>query len=244
MDDRPDMSAVSRNGSPEPAVLIAHPANHAVALAVTERLRASGVAVVPVANVYEAAVELARQGERFAAVVLAVDFFNREELRFFSMAARRWPAVRTAAVTRPAFAYKASMADLAGAAAVCADPARAGDLASALGIAPQAGAGPAARTPRETAWPEPSPKVESLVTPRVTVPDEPAPGVQPPEADTSQAQDAGAQPEPGQPARERKPPAPPQRAATTLDILTQEEIEALMAEMDDEDLPPDGDDDE
>jgi len=245
MDDRPDMSDVSDNRSAGPAVLVAHPANHAVALAVAERLRARGVAVVSAANVYEAAVELARRPERFAAVVLAADFFNREELRFFSMAGRRWPAVRSAAVARPAFAYKASMADLAGADAVCADPARAGHLVAALGIAPETVAEPAAPTPRETVSPEPSPRLESLVAPLVPASTEPAPDALPQRVDESEAGDAGAPPKAGPSAPERKPPAPPRRATTApLDILTQEEIAALMADMDDEDLPPDGDDDE
>jgi hypothetical protein len=113
-------------------MLLVYTENQAVAAAVAQGLRAAGCETVRAESVYAAVVALAVEPARFAAALLALDFFNREELRFFPMAKRRWPDLLTVALTEPAFAYKAAIADLAGADFLCTDSAGAGEIVARL----------------------------------------------------------------------------------------------------------------
>jgi hypothetical protein len=134
MDDRPDISAAFHAETAR-HVLVAHPAGHAIALAVIDRLNTAGCHVAAVPSVYEAVILLAREPERFTVAVLAVDFLNRDELRFFALAERHWPALTVAAVAQPAFAYKTAIADLLGARAVCSATDAVEDLVRRLDLA-------------------------------------------------------------------------------------------------------------
>jgi len=269
--------------------IVAHPPEHAIALAVTAALRAANWAVVELPSVYELAVALAREPQAFAAALVAVDFCNREELRFFTMAKRRWPALRTAALAQPAFAFKADMADLAGADAMCTDPAQAETLVARINPTARPPPGPSVhrqaafkeepRGPRTVESMPPAPPTPTRESLRV-LPDEiqPAdrelPEVEPAAAVCAEArretadvpevppaaQAVGLEELPWPPAPARKPPsvmatdgigaapqaqaakpepAPPRRPATPpapapQDILTEEEIAALMKDFDDE----------
>lgn len=133
MDDRPDIPDAARTDD-APQALVVHPAGHAVALAVIDRLNTAGCTVIALPTIYDAMIRLAREPQRFVAAVLAVDFFNRDELRFFPMAARRWPTLTVAAVAQPAFAYKTALADLLGARAVCAEALAVEDFVRRLGL--------------------------------------------------------------------------------------------------------------
>lgn len=254
MDDRPDNPEAIRDGGISPTVLVVQPCEHAVAAAVTDELRRLGWPVSSAANMYDATADIARDPARFAAAIVAVDYLNHNELRFFPMAVHRWPALRTAAVSRPGFAHKAAIAELAGADAMCTDVTDAAGMVARLDLPPSAELGidaePVVEMPRTAAvvrtLPDRQPKETGLP---VTA----AHQAEPPTAlsadragsrEAGVSEDATAQRnEPGKamtrPAPPRKPPTGP--AATPVrpnDILTAEEITALMAEFDDEDSSP------
>jgi len=272
MDDR---SLDSRPKPPEkppadpsagPAVLVVCPPPHPVCDPLADKLGKLGCSMARVNDVYAATVLLACGDGRFAAVVVAVDFLNRDEFRLLPMAKRRWPHVPLVAVSRPAFAYKAAVADLAGADLVMTDAdaddlllerlglgsGKARRLDAADELAPPAATSPA-MPPKATAASLPA-AVPHAVSP---VAESPAPSV-PHDAAPVQPTAPAARPAaaPGRldselppvPPR-RKPPvpapalpeSPPQamRSATTHDILTEEEIAALMDDLDDlNDEPP------
>jgi hypothetical protein len=231
MDDRTDTSGPS--GPSErpglgPTVLITYPPEHTTALAVVERLTSLGCTVLTAASIYEAVMAIAREPARFAAAILAVDYANREELRFFPLAKRRWPALKTIALSQEGFAYKAAVADLAGADLVCTDPARADAVIALLGLEkPSQGR---AIQEEEPAAPQPA----GMDFSNDKSQEEPPSWVRP----------RAAEPPPEAPPVERKPPASPVAKPPTVkppfsarDVLTEEEIKALMQDMDDEDLP-------
>lgn len=242
MDDRRDISAADSARSPAPEVLVVCPPSHPVAEAVIEQFRDAGCAVHRPASVYEATVDVARDPERFAAVVMAVDFFNREELRFFRLALHRWPGLQTAALAQPNFAHKAAIAELAGADFVCTDPAQAGQLAARLGLTRQALATAADDSMDRN---EAAPTTERASVSHLPIARQSA-STQPPRTEeTDEETETQAVPPPAVPAtpatpiaRRRKAPAPPPRTpASAKDVLTEEEISALMADMDDEPDP-------
>jgi len=301
MDDRSNISAPPCVETAR-CVLVAHPAGHAVALAVIDRLNTSGCHVTVVPSVYEATILLAREPERFLAAVLAVDFLNRDELRFFALAERRWPALAVAAVSQPAFAYKTAIADLLGARAVCSatdaveDFVRRLDLAAPMvtqTITIPLGRGHAASPPGSLLIVAPT-AAEVALEPRGTDTALPVTGLptsKPPtesrhppqtpgEVSLRNRTDKGREeasvlpdlPQPSPPvavplqegkeldrhSREasafnaiehepivipaRRPPAAQNRAAETArDVLTEEELSALMADMDDEEAEDDRD---
>ncbi|NIA21185.1 MAG: hypothetical protein GWP05_04250 [Anaerolineaceae bacterium] len=189
---RPPATPLIRPVRPPLAVLAVGPADHPVAHAVVNALGRAGCEVTESADLYQAVVMIARDPARFAAVTLPVDYFNRQELRLFPMAARRWPALKTIALARPAFAYKAAVADLAGAHLVCTDADRAHEVLALLGVRPEAPA-----TAKPLAQPPPPPTVQRRPI-----------------------------------AKPVAPPGPP------LEVLTEEEITALMADMDESDEQP------
>lgn len=207
MDDRSDRNhnvpPPSPGDPPAVTVLAVCPDKHPVAGPVAESLREAGCRVIESADVYQAVVAVAREPTHYAAVALAVDYFNREELRFFPMAKRRWPDLKTIALARPAFAYKAAVAELAGADLVCTDAARADDLLALLGAGVT---GPQESRAREITADDPA--VRTVIEP------------QPPTVQRIPATEPVA------------PPRAPQ------EILTEEEIAALMADMDTDDGEP------
>ena len=233
MDDRPHIADSAGDPPRAPVVIVVHPPGHRIALAVVDRLKETGCRVHPADSVYQAVVDIARGPQQFAAAVLAVDFFNREELRFFPMAGRRWPSLWTAAVARPGFAYKAAIAELAGADAICTDAGRAGEMVARLDLSPGT---PEADPQRKNAparpAPPPLPSAPQSAAPE-TIARGPAP---PPPAARSQSPGAAGQDRrPAQKAPSRRPPKPP---VAPHDILTEEEIRALMAEIDDDEPSP------
>ncbi|MBN2582122.1 MAG: hypothetical protein JXL80_03575 [Planctomycetes bacterium] len=220
-----------------------------------------GCAVTRTEDVYHAVVTLARDHARFAVAIVAVDFLNRDELRLFPMAKRRWPALRLVAVSRPAFAYKASIAELAGADLVITDIEAVAPLVETLGLStsrarelpPRETEAPS--PPREAARPAPAPAVsmpprdapQSLTLPTagrspttVAAPPgassppvaSPRPPAEAPAPHETDEEDDGMEIAPPR----RKPPRPPQVVLpdTSQEILTEEEISALMADMDDD----------
>ncbi len=269
-----------------PAILIVYPDHHAVGEAAAEGLRAAGCETVRAESVYAAVVALAAGPGRFAAAILAIDFFNREELRFFPMAKRRWPELVTAALTEPAFAYKAAIADLAGADFVCCEAGRAGELAEKLtaGFRLQASGFRNSKTKEtETATPSPYPlpsrergeeETAKTTSEEETAPPSSAGGLirrnkrndndrtgQSPVPTNGNNSRAGTSPVPtkeeesgerkrrgpgrqSEPAAEagvvRRPvvelPEKPARPPTTQEILTEEELAALMENMEEDDL--------
>jgi hypothetical protein len=258
----------SRSG---PAILIVYPDHHAVGEAAAEGLRAAGRETVRAESVYAAVVALAAEPGRFAAAILAIDFFNREELRFFPMAKRRWPELVTAALTEPAFAYKAAIADLAGADFILCDAARAGELVERLTevFSPQSSVFSNSKTTeKKTATPSPYPlpsrergeEEETAKEEKETASSSSAGGFK--SKNQNRNDRAGTSPAPtkeaeigerkrrgphqqSEPAAEaavvRRPlgelPQKPARPLTTQEILTEEELAALMENMEEDDLP-------
>jgi hypothetical protein len=213
--------------------LIVCPAGHPTGQAVARALADADCTVETVPTVYDAAIRLGRDSLHYAAAIVAVDFLMGDELRFFPMAARRWPHVETAAVSRPAFAHKLEIAQLAGAGAVCAEPSRAQDLVAWFLEAME----PAAPT-----------RVDELsagIAPPQAAPQPAgrAPAAAPPEAPAADA--PAAPPEAAAPTPARRPPSQPHPESHLHEegargILTEEEITALMADLD----ADAGDDDE
>jgi len=235
MDDHSDRNHnVSPTPPPPPGqppavtVLAICPDKHPVAGPVAQSLRQAGCRVAESPNIYQAVVAVARDPTQYAAVALPVDYFNREELRFFPMAARRWPGLKTIALAQPAFAYKAAVAELAGAHLVCTDPHRADEVLALLGLG---ATGPQESAARET--PTAAPQV-----PVVTLPEPPAP-----QQTEEQPVKPTGRPQPPQPPTVRRMPVPKPVAppGAPLDVLTEEEIAALMADFDDQEpLPRNG----
>ena len=255
-DDLSRYQPAPTDGPPSLTANLAFPPQHPTALALVDQLREAGWETLQHANVYELVIALARAPDRFAAAVLAVDFCNREELRFFTLARRRWPALRTAAVTRPAFAFKAAMADLAGADFVCTDPARATAVLAWLeGRTPP----PAMeRPPRAEQLPPERAELAPSTTEVAAIPEE-----EPEETPSADEQSAllaaeeTEQPSPRKPpgrrpapppqpvdsdvpagdatdARQQPPPAPRREPFSARDILTEEEIAALLQDLDED----------
>lgn len=262
MDDPMTTIAATTADNAGRLVLVVHPRGHPVALPLIDHLKTFGIAVRAVPNVYDAVVGLARESRTYAAVVMAVDFFNRDELKFFSVAARRWPDLPTAAVARPAFAFKADMADLAGARAVCADAKEIDRLLVQIGLptgmapdpmatasaAEGAEAGdkgaPALRSPdRQPGATTGLPLTDWPVRPEA---DPPAPPVPPipdtaPHAETTDRSSAASDDsDSASAAPDRRPPALTRELPTSPhDILTEAEITALLENLDEEDEPDD-----
>jgi hypothetical protein len=223
--------AVGRSG---PAILFVYPDNHAVGEAAAEGLRAAGRETVRAESVYAAVVALAAEPGHFAAAILAIDFFNREELRFFPMAKRRWPALTTVALTEPAFAYKAAIADLAGADFILCDAARAGELVERLIPAEKLSENGSARVPH--------------LGPAGFFAGQ---GVASEKKETGQEEETVAERPRRWPRKQSEPaaeaavvrrplgelPKKPARPLTTQEILTEEELAALMENMEEDDLP-------
>ena len=285
MEDQSDNRDDARNDAARD-VLVVHPTGHAVALAVVDRLKEAGCTVTPLPSIYDAVIRLAREPGHFAAVVLAVDFCNRDELQFFPMAARRWPGLPVAAVAQPAFAYKTAMADLLGARSVCSDPGQAEEFVRRLNLGAEritqtvtvtvTATGEAVVTPEPAAAATVAPEAnEVILEPRKTgtslpitsLPTKPveraAPAATPPAAPTlriaasgedefpEEHRQAGLARPPRQPhvvvggiraaeaepvVPSRRPPVMQSRAARTdsRDVLTQEELSALMADLGDD----------
>jgi hypothetical protein len=238
MDRRRDISEKPRTRLLAPVVLVIHPEGHAVAEAVVDWFRRVGCRAARTESVYEAVVEVARDPGRFSAAVLAVDFFNGEELRFFAVARRRWPTLRTAAVAQPAFAYKALAAELAGADGACTDPACAGKLAVRMGFGRDENhvsaeqctrADDATETIEEPPQPTSAFEEEDVIRPPVVR----EITVRPAEPLSAEAES----PPRAAPPR-RKPPANDRQPSAPHEILTQEEIAALMEGMEDEEDEP------
>jgi hypothetical protein len=235
MDDPITTLAVkTADGSVRP-VLVVHPRGHGVALTLIDRLKTFGIAVRALANVYDAVVNLARDPQSYAAAVMAVDFFNRDELKFFSIAARRWPDLPTAAIARPAFAFKADMADLAGARAVCTDEKEIDRLFARIGlragVAPDgmanASAAEVAEAGVEVVPSSRPPEARPVVATSLPLTELPA------QPEIAPADNAPAAPDRRPPALNRELPTSPH------DILTEAEITALLENLDEEDEPDD-----
>jgi CheY-like chemotaxis protein len=257
MDDRHQTEGQGRRG---PAMLLVYADNHAVAEAVAEGLRAAGCETVRAESVYAAVVALAAEPARFAAALLAIDFFNREELRFFPMVKRRWPDLPTVALAAPAFAYKAAIADLAGADFVCTEAARAGELIERLVTTIQ-GLAPRTETATPSPYPLPSRERGEEETTKATETAFPssaggfngngrnsntgdpwvAPTKEKDEVGGERKRRGPRQAEGTEAAVVRLPlselPQNPAAPPPMQDILTEEELAALMENMEEDDLP-------
>jgi hypothetical protein len=268
LDNRPQSSKKPpADPSAGPAVLVVCPPSHPVCDPLTDKLGKLGCSITRINDVYAATVLLACNHDRFVAVMVAVDFLNRDEFRFLPMAKRRWPHGLLVAVSRPAFAYKAAVADLAGADMVITDADADEVLLERLGLgsgkarcldAADEPTPPAATSPAvppkacAAAWPadvphavSPEPESPVAATSHDAAPVQPTasaarPAAAPPGLDSDSSV---VPPRRKPPATASKPlaDAPPQsdRPQTARDILTEEEIAALMDDLDDlNDQPP------